>query len=116
MPTSSDPDIGTIRTELRMAIFWTCFNVLADEDDSNKHLGRQKAIGFCEFGVRSKLFSPVEGNDWLDGIWERTAIADVLTKYEPPEPEGKTDGGEADQVRSSKPHDHGQVQEANPTD
>ena len=66
--------IDAVRAELRDAIHWSAFHALAMKIEGRTEMasiGQQKAIGFAEFGVRSGLITPAEGNEWLDGIWER---------------------------------------------
>jgi hypothetical protein len=97
MPTweeKPDPTVDSIRKELRGAIFdcafWTTgFDIEGRKEEAE--IGRQKACAFVVFGVNMKLFTPIEGNDWLDVIWDRNpdlSLADVSKKYmdnnEPP--------------------------------
>lgn len=81
-----DVTVDSVRRELRDAIFWTLFHGVAADIElrkNDKELCRQKAIGFIEFGVNSKLITPDEGNDWLDAVWTRKSCGDVLRKYQP---------------------------------
>ncbi len=76
--------IEEIRDELRDAIFFTLFHTCAAGIEGMKSLievGRQKAIGFIEFGVNARLITPEEGNEWLDAVWDRTPSGVVWEKY-----------------------------------
>ncbi len=76
--------VEQVSKECRSAIFGTMFHTFAADAEGNKEnvkIGRSKAIGFCQFGVASGLLSPDEGNEWLDAIWERKALAEVNLKY-----------------------------------
>jgi hypothetical protein len=80
----SELSIDSIREELRRAIFWSAFQATAHKIEGQKdaELGlTQKACGFTEFGVATKLFAPAEGNDWLDAIWGRKTLASVALQY-----------------------------------
>lgn len=80
--------INAVRSELRTAIFYCLFWQSAVEvqpDLAAKHeqsMKKQQACVFVQFGVRSGLFSPSEGNDWLDAIWGIQKLATVVEKYE----------------------------------
>lgn len=72
--------IDRVRTELRDALFWTTFRMISmrlEENTDKVFAMRQKAIGFAEFGVKSGLIDPTEGNHWLDVIWERKSLGEA---------------------------------------
>lgn len=80
----SEPTVDSIRDELRQAIFWTQFQAGGYEMQGQKeqhHVMQQGACAFVEFGTRTNLLTPEEGNDWLDAIWGRQVPAKVLLKY-----------------------------------
>lgn len=79
--------LDAVRTELRNAIFQTSFmacghTIQAQPDEADKF--RQLSCNFVAFGINSGLLAPGEGNEWLDGIWERNGkkIGQVALKYE----------------------------------
>ena len=81
----SEPTIDDIRTELRHAIFNCIFigtGYKIEGQDVPHEQCQQKACAFAQFGVRTKLITPEEGNDWLDAVWERKVLADVAEKWE----------------------------------
>lgn len=84
MDDNKEVTISSIRDELRNAIFCASFYSTAHKinmEDIQQQALLQKAHGFVEFGVRSGLFTPEEGNDWLAGIWRKRPIAEVCDKY-----------------------------------
>lgn len=80
------PTVDDIRKELRDAIFWTIFRSYGadfEPDEVAKKVGRVIPQIMTEFGTRSKLLTPAEGNDWLDVIYARNGatLADIGKKY-----------------------------------
>lgn len=80
------PTVDSIRREVRDAIFQTLFYSTMYKIESRSEedeLCRQRAGGFVALGMNTGLFSVEEGNDWLDAMWGRKVLADVVLKYSP---------------------------------
>lgn len=83
-PWKAAESLDAIRDELRNAMFSAQFHQSAAEVSCNLHRRdevRQIASALTEFGVRSGLLDPAEGNDWLDATWGRKTPAEVSAKY-----------------------------------
>lgn len=79
-------NVDAVRGELRNAIFWMKFmanGTKAEGRGAETDDLKQRACAFVEFGVRAGLIPPAEGNEWLDAVWDRTPLADVMEKYHP---------------------------------
>lgn len=84
MSDEAAPTLDSVRKEARAAIFFACFQLkFPGISQGRKEMIEQWACSFAEFGVRSKLLKPDEGNEWLDAVWGRKTLASVATKYSP---------------------------------
>lgn len=73
-------DLDSVREQLRKAIYYVSYQKWGAEPERIQTLN-QGACSFAEFGVRSGLIDPTEGNEWLDAIWERKTYQNIAEKY-----------------------------------
>jgi hypothetical protein len=76
--------IDAIRDELRRAIWGTAFGGTMhkiNQDAAMHDLCQQRSCAFAHFGVEAGLIAPDEANEWMDGIWGKTAMGLIVLKY-----------------------------------
>lgn len=79
--------VEKIRQELRNAIFHCGFYAIAFRIEGRDDEYKQAILNgqnFAAFGVNVKLFTMDEGNDWLDGLYERNdkTVGQITLKYD----------------------------------
>lgn len=86
--------VDSVRTELRRAIFWVSFMSTGMEIEQRTEEQKNACVtaqNLATFGVNAGLFTPEEGNEWLDAIYGRKLLAEVATKYLEGEPEAEAE-------------------------
>jgi len=89
MNEQTNPTIEDVTIELRRALFsmnfWKALEEINGKPDNSQEMTR-RSCAFVEFGVRTKLLSIDEGNDWLDFLLrDKGNIVDVMNKWQPSE-------------------------------